>query len=692
VITLMMLLPAVGTFASLGASSGMEIIFSASKTKAYVGEKILFTVEIKDSKVTSLTSHRYRYFYRFDFGDNQHVVGYTDDGEVNITHSYNSAGTYNAKVYVRNQQTGEYKEKWLSSPIKVYDNNKAPVAKIKTSSNNVKVGEIIRFDGSKSRDIDGYIKSYIWSFGDGKKGSGKIVTHTYNSAGRYTVKLTVTDNKGKRDTETKTITVEDDKPSPPSFSVSLSVSKTKVDVGEKIVFTATIQNGNGGVTTLASHQYKYYYRFDFGDSKHVVGYSDGDESVRAVHSYSSPGKYTAKVTVIDRATESSKTDETVVNVKGNAGNQPPVADAGGPYNQKSRLVAFDASKSFDSDGKIVSYSWDFGDGRHVRNWRYPRIMHMYRSEGVYTVKLTVKDNKGAKDTDVTTVTIGNTNNGGGNGNSGGDLSVSLTVKPVNVEAMDPITCTIVIGDNSVSPPHVNVVSTNGVTTLLSENGRYNYKIVFGDGKYLAGSTDDTRIVVQHAYHNQGRYTVYVIVEDKETGDHSESKHISVNVNAKPNMAPIALAGSFYQGVVGKPVVFDASSSYDPDGKSLWYRWDFDDDGVWDTSWITSKKVKHVYLTAFEGYVRLEVKDVYGVTDTGSARVVITLGITGDVDQSQEKSDGYVKIYENHYFAQSFKPSKCKLTGLDIYIGRKGFTSEETDSNGDDGAVSALGGG
>ncbi|MCD6468178.1 MAG: PKD domain-containing protein [Thermoplasmata archaeon] len=692
VIVLMMMLPAAGTLASLGSSSGMKVTLSASKTNVYVYEKIVFTAKIEKNggSVTTLASHQYKYYYRFDFGDRRYVAGYTDDSEINVTHSYSYSGTYNAKVYVKDQQTGEEEEKWLSSSITVHGGNKAPVARIKLSSPTAKVGENIRFDGSSSYDPDGYIKTYIWSFGDGRMGNGKIVTHSYNSPGIYTITLTVTDNKGKKDTETKTITVNS-QPTPSEFTVSLSASKTTVEIGEKIVFTAKIENSNGGVTTLASHQYKYYYRFDFGDNKHLTGYVDDAGVVKASHVYSISGKYNAKVTVTERATGSSKTDVVAVNVKGNGGNQPPVANAGGPYKQKSRIVSFDASKSFDSDGRIVSYSWDFGDGRHIRNWRYTKIMHMYWKEGVYTVTLTVKDNKGATGTDTTTVTIGNVNDGGGNG---GDLSVSLSVEPKSVEAMDPITCTIVIGDNGGSSPHVSMLSTNGVTTFAGGDGRYSYKVFFGNGKYLIGSTDDTKIVVQHSYSKTGSYTVYVTVKDEKTGNEGKSNSVTVSVTSMANRPPTAFAGGPYDGVVGEPVVFDGSASYDPDRNVLFYRWDFDDDGVWDTSWLRSKTVEHVYLEPYEGYAVLEVKDTDGLTDSCEAEVLVrnarTTPITGGVDQSQEQSDGYVKIYNGRYFAQSFVPQKYgKVTGVELLLSRKGIASY---SSSEGGSVSALLGG
>jgi alpha-galactosidase len=46
-------------------------------------------------------------------------------------------------------------------------------------------------------------------------------------------------------------------------------------------------------------------------------------------------------------------------------------------------------------GEIASYAWDFGDGASATG---PEVEHAYAAPGTYTVKLTVKDRKGAADT------------------------------------------------------------------------------------------------------------------------------------------------------------------------------------------------------------------------------------------------------------------------------------------------------
>jgi PKD repeat protein len=51
------------------------------------------------------------------------------------------------------------------------------------------------------------ISSYQWDFGDGETKNGKTVNHTYRSGGKFTAKLTVTDDKGATASATKIINI-----------------------------------------------------------------------------------------------------------------------------------------------------------------------------------------------------------------------------------------------------------------------------------------------------------------------------------------------------------------------------------------------------------------------------------------------------------------------------------------------------
>ncbi len=70
----------------------------------------------------------------------------------------------------------------------------------------VNVQEKLSFDGSES-STPGTILTYFWEFDDGSNKTGKKVQHTYDKTGTYYVKLTVTDELGKKDMDTVTVTV-----------------------------------------------------------------------------------------------------------------------------------------------------------------------------------------------------------------------------------------------------------------------------------------------------------------------------------------------------------------------------------------------------------------------------------------------------------------------------------------------------
>ena len=54
-------------------------------------------------------------------------------------------------------------------------------------------------------------------------------------------------------------------------------------------------------------------------------------------------------------------------------------------------VIFNALSSYDSDGVILTYSWDYGDGSTDSG---DEVSHTYATEGSYTVTLEVTDNGG----------------------------------------------------------------------------------------------------------------------------------------------------------------------------------------------------------------------------------------------------------------------------------------------------------
>jgi hypothetical protein len=66
-------------------------------------------------------------------------------------------------------------------------------------------------------------------------------------------------------------------------------------------------------------------------------------------------------------------------------------------------IFFDASSSYDPDGNITAYYWDFGDGSTLENGAF--TSHRYALPGVYHVNLTVKDNDNLTDNYVVNVFV-----------------------------------------------------------------------------------------------------------------------------------------------------------------------------------------------------------------------------------------------------------------------------------------------
>jgi PKD repeat protein len=67
----------------------------------------------------------------------------------------------------------------------------------------------VTFDASASRDTDGEIVSFAWRFPNAPTATGVRAQHTFEAAGEYVVKLTVTDDDGLSATATKTIRVSE---------------------------------------------------------------------------------------------------------------------------------------------------------------------------------------------------------------------------------------------------------------------------------------------------------------------------------------------------------------------------------------------------------------------------------------------------------------------------------------------------
>lgn len=116
-------------------------------------------------------------------------------------------------------------------------------------------------------------------------------------------------------------------------------------------------------------------------------------------------------------------DLDVASITGNYPEQMPVAklDKDSYSVFLGNKTIFDASKSFDPNGSVLTYSWDLGDGTvfspvqsifghiflnlNIENVPRPIVEHTYANRGIYNVKLTVADPEGNSHEDEATVTV-----------------------------------------------------------------------------------------------------------------------------------------------------------------------------------------------------------------------------------------------------------------------------------------------
>lgn len=152
---------------------------------------------------------------------------------------------------------------------------------------------------------------------------------------------------------------------------------------------------------------KIRYKFDWGDGSFSEWseFLGSNTSVSMTHYWNEISSYEIKVICQDENGENSSWSESLnVIVSQSNYSEVPVAEINVMEDDllSNKNIVFDASESFDIDGVIINYTWDFGDG----NTGYGiNIDHIYDTPGEYTVTLTVVDNKGNTYSSTRTITI-----------------------------------------------------------------------------------------------------------------------------------------------------------------------------------------------------------------------------------------------------------------------------------------------
>lgn len=176
-----------------GASGGgVDISKSTSKNTATPGEKVTFGLGSRPSPCPIL----------WDFGD-----GTTGEGWP-VTHTYAKPGTYKVRASFACAPDATPVPVAPANINIVASDDKPPIAVLKTSLTSVvALQQSVHFDASGSSDPDGQIVSYAWDFGDGAKGTGVSLDHTYKQPGQFKTTLIVTDNGNVSDSAIVSINV-----------------------------------------------------------------------------------------------------------------------------------------------------------------------------------------------------------------------------------------------------------------------------------------------------------------------------------------------------------------------------------------------------------------------------------------------------------------------------------------------------
>jgi hypothetical protein len=148
----------------------------------------------------------------------------------------------NSPVYPGMYVVRDTKGWGLSAYFTIQPGNLPPTADFIYSPTFPYVGQSVTFDASGSSDIDGTIDSYTWDFGDGLVGTDVITTHTYESAGTFTVTLTVTDDLGATDTLQQEITID------PLPTLTITINKIKKGTTETILLELVDDDYDGFIT------------------------------------------------------------------------------------------------------------------------------------------------------------------------------------------------------------------------------------------------------------------------------------------------------------------------------------------------------------------------------------------------------------------------------------------------------------
>jgi PKD repeat protein len=555
------------------------------------------------------------------------IIPYTDDASTSDTGTFvfDTPGTYTMGGYFFiDCETHPYNDyEYRVASVTVLADNTPPTASFSYLPEFPEAGQVVTFDASSSTDPDENIDSYEWRFGDdASHPSGESVTHTFATAGRYSVKLTVEDDEGASDSVTEWITVLAANvppvpmitatPQSPIAGSSVTFSgRASTDSDGRIVWYGWDWTGDGVVDSTA-------YEITQADGTRAYawdgnndGTSDGVTTTPTDynHTYSSPGTYTVILRVRDD--DGAEAQTSLVVTVGPA-NQPPTAQFSWSGSQAATphagtAVSFDGSQSRDSDGRIATYAWDWtSDGTYDSTGTNYVVSHVFPTPGSYRVTLRVTDDDGVIAT----------------------TSQTLTIAPANVVPTAKYTWRGVAADGAqTASPRVGDTIWFEASASTDPDGlimTYAWDWT-NDGTYDSTGTSSG---ASRVFSAAGSYRVTLRVTDDDGGTATTSQVITIApANIWPS-AKFSWGGSASDGArvaveprLGDTIRFDASASSDSDGQIASYAWDWESEGAYD--WTGAEPVvSYMFPAAGSHRVTLQVTDDDGATATTSQVVGI----------------------------------------------------------------------
>jgi hypothetical protein len=224
-------------------------------------------------------------------------------------------------------------------------------------------------------------------------------------------------------------------------------------------------------------------------------------------------------------------------------NDPPVADADGPYSGfEGSPITLDGSGSWDLEddpgmGDITMYEWDLDNDGQYDDAVGVTVDHAFGDNGEYTVGLKVTDSFGDIDSATSTVTVANV----------APTVATPTVAPSPAEGV-PLAVSATFSD-----PGAN-------------DGPFTCEVQYGDGSSpVAGIVAGTTCTgPAHAYADDATYTILVTVTDKDGGMGSNTVSVDV-ANAAPDLevAPATQTVQYSDGIVAVTITASDVSADPP---------------------------------------------------------------------------------------------------------------------------------